>query len=293
MKANEYNTGRREGMLIVTLTWSLLSFFGMLPFYLGGYIDNLTDAYFETMSGFTTTGATILDDIEAMPEGILFWRSLTQWQGGIGVVVFTVAFLPIFGGGASQMFDAEVPGIVHERFRPRITQVAKRLSGVYLLLTAVLTGLLCAGPMDVYEAVNHALTTVSTGGYSTRNASIAFWDSPYIEYVVMVFMFIGSINMTLVYFFVNRQPKKLWADEEVRWFFFFILIVTGISAVWLPVNGYTAGVETTLRKAGFQIVSLISSSGFISADYVSWGSFFWLVALTVMFVGGCAGSTSG
>ena len=142
IRANEHSAGRREGMLIVTLTWTLLSLFGMLPFYLGGYVNSIADAYFETMSGFTTTGSTILTDIEALPKGVLFWRSLTQWQGGMGIIVFTVALMPIFGGGASQMFDAETPGITHERFRPRITQVAKRLWGIYLFITLLLTGLL-------------------------------------------------------------------------------------------------------------------------------------------------------
>lgn len=219
-KANEHSAGRREGMLIVTLTWILFSLFGMLPFYIGGYIDNVTDAFFETMSGFTTTGSTILTNIEALPKGILFWRSLTQWQGGIGMVVFTVALMPIFGGGASQMFDAETPGITHERFRPRITQVAKRLWGVYVFLTLFLVGLLWAGPMNLYDAVNHAFTAISTGGYSTKNASIAYWNSSYIEYVITIFMFIGATNMTLVYFCFNGNVKKLIKDEEFRWFFF-------------------------------------------------------------------------
>jgi trk system potassium uptake protein TrkH len=291
--ANEYAAGRREGMLVVALTWTLLSLFGMLPFYIGGYIDNVTDAYFETMSGFTTTGASILTDVEALPKGILFWRSLTQWQGGIGVVVFTVALLPILGKGASQMFDAETTGITHERFRPRVTQVAKRLSGVYILFTVVLAVLLYRGPMDLFDAVNHALTTMSTGGYSTKNASIAWWDSSYVEYVVMLFMFIGSINMTLLWFLVKGSPKKLFVDEEVRWFFCFVLIVIAISAVWLLYNGFVTGIEDAFRKAAFQVISLISSTGFSTADYLPWGPFFWLIALSVMFVGGCAGSTSG
>ena len=224
-KANEHSAGRREGMLIVTLTWILFSLFGMLPFYIGGYIDNVTDAFFETMSGFTTTGSTILTNIEALPKGILFWRSLTQWQGGIGMVVFTVALMPIFGGGASQMFDAETPGITHERFRPRITQVAKRLWGVYVFLTLFLVGLLWAGPMNLYDAVNHAFTAISTGGYSTKNASIAYWNSSYIEYVITIFMFIGATNMTLVYFCFNGNVKKLIKDEEFRPFFWFIALI--------------------------------------------------------------------
>ena len=226
-RANESTAGRREGMLIVALTWALFSFFGMLPFYLGGYIDNITDAYFETMSGFTTTGATILSDIESLPHGILFWRSLTQWQGGIGVIVFAVALLPILGGGASQMFDAETSGITHERFRPRITQVAKRLWGLYLVLTAVLAGLLWLGPMDLFDAINHSFTCISTGGYSTKNAGVAFWDSPYIEYIIAIFMCIGSTNMTLLYFLFNDLCLDLWKRDGGR-------IRTSFPSIFLP-----------------------------------------------------------
>lgn len=225
-RAKEQSAGRREGMLIVALIWILFSFFGMLPFLLGGFIDNVTDAFFETMSGFTTTGSTILTDIERLPHGILFWRSLMQWQGGIGMVVFTVALLPIFGGVSSQMFDAETSGtgISHDRFLPRITQVAKRLWGVYLFLTLVVIGLLWIGPMDLFDAVNHGLTTISTGGYSTKNSSIGFWHSAYVEYVVTIFMFIGATNMTLIYFSLNGRVKKLLRDEEFP-------LVCGIGAV--------------------------------------------------------------
>ena len=269
LRTNEHAAGRREGMLVVTLTWALLSLFGMLPYYLSGYVDNVTDAYFETMSGFTTTGASILTDIEALPKGLLFWRSLTQWQGGMGMIVFTVALLPILGEGASQMFDAESTGITHERFRPRITQVAKRLWGVYLFLTALLAFLLCIGPMDLYDAVNHAMTTLGTGGYSTKNASIAYWHSPYVEYLLALFMCVGSTNMTLIYFLFNGRFNKLWKEEETRWYYAVI------------------GVATLLTT------SLISTSGFMTKDYITWGPFFWVVALLLMFVCGCAGSTSG
>ncbi|MDR2389717.1 MAG: TrkH family potassium uptake protein [Tannerellaceae bacterium] len=293
--ANEQAAGHREGMLIVALSWILLSLLGMLPFYLGGYIDNVTDAYFETMSGYTTTGATILTDIEALPHGLLLWRSLTQWQGGIGVVVFTVALLPLFGGGASQMFEAETSGtgIAHERFRPRVTQVAKRFSGIYLLLTLLLTLLLWIGPMDLFDAANHAFTTVSTGGYSTRNASIGFWRSAYIEYVLAFFMFAGSVSMTLLYFFLKGNFRKLFGDEELRWFFFIIALFTGITTAWIAYNGWAANLGEAFRLALFHIISLISSCGYMTADYLSWGAFFWLLTLLIMFVGGCAGSTSG
>ncbi len=293
VNANEYTAGRREGMLIVALTWTLLSFFGLLPYYLGGYIDNVTDAYFETMSGFTTTGATILTNIEVLPHGILFWRSLTQWQGGIGVVVFSVALLPIIGGGAAQMFNAETTGITHERFRPRITQVAKRLWGIYLFLTILLVGLLWAGPMELFDAINHALTCISTGGYSTKNTSIAYWDSAYVEYIIILFMLIGSINFTLIYYFLNGKPKKLFKDEETRWFVWFVIIITAITTAWILYNGFIHNFEEAFRQALFQVSTLISSCGFATVDYISWEPFFWLLTLLLMTVCGCAGSTSG
>ncbi|MDR1257982.1 MAG: TrkH family potassium uptake protein [Tannerellaceae bacterium] len=297
-RADEQEAGYREGMMVVALTWTLLSLFGMLPFYLGGYIDNITDAYFETMSGFTTTGASVLRNVESLPHGILLWRSLTQWQGGIGVVVFTVALLPLFGGGASQMFDAETTGrgIAHERFRPRVTQVAKRLSGVYLLLTALLSALLCMGPMEVFDAVNHALTTVSTGGYSTKNASVGYWHSSYTEYLISAFMLVGSVSMTLLYFFFRGNVRKLYADEELRWFLLIILVSVGVTAAWIMSGsraGEGVGVEESFRLSLFHVISIISSTGFATTDYLSWGSFFWFIALILMFIGGCTGSTSG
>lgn len=292
-KADEHSAGRREGMLIVMLTWIFLSLFGMMPFYLGGYVDSVTDAFFETMSGFTTTGSTILTDIESLPKGVLFWRSLTQWQGGIGMVVFTVALLPIFGGGASQMFDAETPGITHERFRPRITQVAKRLWGVYLFLTILLVGLLWLGPMDLYDSVNHALTAISTGGYSTKNNSIAYWNSSYVEYIITIFMFIGAINMTLIFFCFNGNVKKLLKDEEFQWFFYFVFGAIVIVMAWILYTGFANDFESAFRKAAFQVVTIVTTCGFATDDFIPWGPFFWVIALILMFICGCAGSTCG
>lgn len=293
LRANERSAGRREGMLTVALTWALMSFFGMLPFFLGGYIDRVADAYFETMSGFTTTGSTVLADIEALPKGVLFWRSLTQWQGGIGMIVFTVALLPIFGSGATRLFDAETTGITHERFRPRIAQVAKRLWGVYLFLTLLLTVLLWIGPMDLYDAVNHAMTTMATGGYSTKNASVAYWNSAYIDYVITVFMCIGATNITLIYFFLNGKFGKLLKDEETRWFYVFVVVTVLVVTAWLIFKGFEQDWEVAFRQAAFQVATLVSTCGFATADYVPWGPFFWLIALILMIVCGCAGSTSG
>lgn len=290
--AKDAGNGRREGMLIVTLTWLLLSFLGMLPYYLGGYTTSLADAYFETISGFTTTGASILTNVESLPHGMLLWRSLTQWQGGIGVVVFTVAILPIFGVCASQMFEAETTGITHERFLPRVTQVAKRIWGVYFLLTVCIFLLLVIGPMDTFDALNHALTSISTGGYSTKNSSLAYWNSAYIEYVIIFAMFVGAVNMSLIYFCFKGDFKKLFADEEFRWFLGVVVLMTTIIACWVSFNHFAEG-EHAVRTAAFQVVTLISSTGFATDNYIEWGPFVWFIALILMFISGCAGSTSG
>lgn len=293
LKANEYAAGRREGMLTVSLTWVILSFFGMLPYFIGGYIPSFTDAYFETMSGFTTTGSTILTDIEALPHGILFWRSLTQWQGGIGMIVFTVALMPILGIGASQLFDAETTGITHDRFRPRITQVAKRLWGVYLSFTALLVVLLWIGPMNLFDSVCHAFTCMATGGYSTKNASIAYWNSAYVDYTLSLFMMLGATNFTLFYFFFKGNYKKLFKDEEVRSFWIFVLITIAIVTSWLMFKHIESDLFMAIRQATFQVVTLVSTCGFATTDYNPWGPFFWLIALILMFICGCAGSTCG
>lgn len=291
--AREYNTGRHEGLIVVVLTWVLLSFFGMMPFYIGGYIDNITDAFFETMSGFTTTGSTILTDIESLPKGILFWRSLTQWQGGIGIIVFMVAITPLVGGTASQIFDAESSGITHEHFLPRVTQIAKRLFGIYLSLTFILIILLWLGPMNFYDALNHALTTVSSGGYSTKNESIAYWNNAYTEYVICIFMCLSATNFTLFYFLIKGKIKKLLYDEELRWFYSFVIIATLVVLSWLLFQNEEGNIEDAFRQSIFQVSSFITTTGFQTADFTAWGSFFTIIALTLMTVCGCAGSTSG
>ncbi|MDR2774306.1 MAG: TrkH family potassium uptake protein [Tannerella sp.] len=294
--ADEYHSGRREGMLTVTLTWTVLSFFGMMPFYLGGYIDNVTDAYLETMSGFTTTGMTTLNDIESLPHGILFWRSLLQWQGGIGMVVFTVALLPMFGSSASQLFDAETTGFSHERFRPRVTQVAKRLSSVYILLTMLATFFLWIGPMDFFDALNHAMTSISTGGYSTRNESVAYWDSPYVDYIIMISMCMGGMKLPLFFFALKGNFKQFRNDEETHWYLLYILFFIILTASWLFYNGLVSGfhdIENTIRQGAFQVISLTTTSGFATSDCEAWGDFYWLIVIMLMVVCGCGGSTSG
>lgn len=285
--------GKRESFLMVALTWVVLSAFGMLPFYISGAIPDVSNAYFETMSGFSTTGATILTDIDSMPKGLLFWRSITQWIGGIGIIVFALAILPMVGGNASVLYDAETTGIVHERFRPRVTQVAKRLWMTYIFVTAILFVLLWIGPMNMYDAVCHALTTLSTGGYSTKQASIAYWNSPYLEYTISAFMFIGGTNFALIYFLLKGVPKKLIRDEEFRWYGVIIIIFVAVIAISLYLSGTLSSIEYAFRTSLFQVISIITTTGFTTIDYMSWGSFYIFLLCLLMLFCACAGSTSG
>ncbi len=284
---------RREGMLTVTLTWLAISLLAVIPLLSSGATNSFDAALFETISGFTTTGATVFDGVEHLPRGVLFLRSLMQWQGGIGIVVFTVALVPLFGGGASQLYQAETTGITHDHFLPRISDVAKRLFIVYIVETLALFVLLWLGPMDAFDACCHALSCLSTGGYSTRDLGISHYDSPYVEYLLSIFMYLGSLNLTLVYFVAVGKPLKLIRDEEFRWFTLFILGATLVTSVWLLANGVFATIEETIRKAFFHVISLGSSTGFVTEDITSWKPFFWMIALLLMFVNGCAGSTSG
>lgn len=292
-EVREQPIGKREGFLIVSLSWVILSAFGMLPFYLSGVIPRVTDAYFEVMSGFTTTGCTIIPDIDKVPLGLLFWRSLTQWVGGLGIIVFALAVLPIIGGNASFLYDAETTGIVRDRFQPRITQVAKRLLITYISLTAVVIFLLWLGPMDLFNSVCHALTTTSTGGFSTKQDSIAYWNSSYIEYVIMIFMLIGGINFSLIYFLFKGKPKKLFQDEEVRWYFGIYIVFTVIIFAGLFLSGKIDVGENALRTSMFQVVSAITTTGFSTANFTAWGPFYAFLIYALMLMCACAGSTSG
>jgi len=245
------------------------------------------------MSGFSTTGATILTAIEQLPHGLLFWRSLTQWLGGLGVVVFSLALLPLFGGGVAQLYDAETTGLTHDKFRPRVVQVAKRVWGIYVVFTLILTGLLYLGPMDLYDSVCHAFTTISTGGYSTKQASIAYWDSLYLEGITVLFMNFGATNFALYYFLINGKFKRFFKDEEFRWFLWIIGIAIALVGTVLCIQKPEMGILRSFRVTIFQVVSLITTSGFSTHDYVGWGPFFWIILLQLMIICGCAGSTSG
>jgi len=283
---------KRDGYIIVTFGWIVLSLFGTLPFILSGTIPNFTNAFFETMSGFTTTGASILNDIEAVPKGILFWRSLTQWIGGMGIIVLAVAILPLLGIGGMQLFVAEAPGITPDKLQPRISETAKRLWYIYLGLTLAQTGLLMLGGIDFYDSLNHALTTMATGGFSTKNSSIAYYDSPYIQYVFIFFMFLAGTSFTLIYFALKRNVKKITANEEFKVYAAFIGIITVVASITIIVVT-EQGVEASFRQGLFQVVSLVTTTGFVSADYTAWAPFLTVLFFMLLFVGGSAGSTAG
>lgn len=289
----EKGLNRRDGYIIVSSAWILFSLFGMLPFYFSGYIPKITDAFFETMSGFTTTGATILDDIESLPHGLLFWRSLTQWIGGLGIVFFTIAVLPIFGVGGVQLFAAEATGVKHDKVHPRIGVTAKWIWSIYLGLTLTETALLMVGGMDWFDGICHSMTTTATGGYSTKQDSIAFYHSAYIEYVVAIFMFLSGVNFTLLFLlFMKGKLKRFFSDAEVKWYTSSVIILTTITTAGLllstPMN-----TEESFRKALFQVISLHTTTGFASADYMTWIPVLWTLMGFIMFFGGCAGSTAG
>ncbi|MFY0598084.1 MAG: TrkH family potassium uptake protein [Cyclobacteriaceae bacterium] len=282
---------KRDGYLVVTLGWLIMSAFGSLPYMFSGAIPEFNNAFFETISGFSTTGATILTDIEGVHKGILFWRSLTQWIGGMGIIVLTVAILPILGIGGMQLFVAEAPGISPDKLQPRIKETAKRLWLIYLGLTFAETVLLWLGGMTFYDAINHGLTTMATGGFSTKNASIAFFDSAFIQYVIIGFMFLAGTNFTMTYFGLHGQFKKVLKNDEFRFYVGFCIILTLIVATGVYL--IDGGLEKSFRTAAFQVVSVITTTGYITADYTSWTSFITLLFFIMMFFGASAGSTAG
>lgn len=283
---------RRDGFLVVSLGWVTLSLFGSLPYLIDGSIPVYPDAFFEAMSGFTTTGATILTDIESLPKGILLWRSLTQWIGGMGIIVLAVAILPILGIGGMQLYVAEAPGISPDKLKPRIQDTAKRLWYIYVGLTGLEFVLLAVGGMNLYDAFCHSLTTMATGGFSPKNASIAHYDSAYIQYVIIIFMFMAGTSFSLTYFLLKGQYKKVLHNEEFRYYLGVVLgLILIISlAIYFHVG---SNFEKAFRDAAFQIVSLISTTGFITADYTAFTPLVTLVCFLTLFIGASAGSTAG
>jgi trk system potassium uptake protein TrkH len=286
------NIRHREGFAVVGMAWILISAFGTLPFLISGAIPSFTDAFFETVSGFTTTGASILGDIEALPHGVLFWRSLTHWIGGMGIIVLTIAILPFLGVGGMELFRAEGVRTASDRLTPRIADTAKILWGVYVFFTGALAVLLLLGGMNLFDALCHAFGTVATGGYSTRNASIAAYPSAYIQYVVMLFMIIGATNFALHYRALRGDWRVYFRDPEFR----FYMIILGLATTLACVGTFAKpefGTERTFRDTVFQVISIGSTTGFASADYEKWSWGGQYILLVLMLFGGCAGSTGG
>ncbi len=282
----------RDGFLIVSVGWVMFSLFGSLPFILSGEIPSVTDAFFETISGFTTTGASILDKVEVLPHGLLFWRSLTQWLGGMGIIVMSLAILPLLGVGGMQLFVAEVPGPVPDKLHPRIKETAKRLWAIYIIFTFAETILLRIGGMKLFDAVCHSFTTMATGGYSTKSESLAHWDSPFIHYVIVIFMFLAGTNFTLSYFALHLRFDKVWKNEEFRYYAGFILGFTILMTLILAFTEIQTG-EECFRHALFQVTSIITTTGFVTYDYLAWIPLAGIILFMLMFFGGSAGSTGG
>jgi trk system potassium uptake protein TrkH len=291
-KDTERELKRRDGYIVVSLGWIIMSFFGSLPFLLSGTIPDITNAFFETMSGYTTTGASVLTDIEAAPKGILLWRSLTQWIGGMGIIVLAVAILPILGIGGMQLFVAEAPGISPDKLKPRIKDTAKRLWIIYVGLTGLEAILLMFGGMTFFDAINHSLTTMATGGFSTKNSSIAYYDSAYIQYIITLFMVFAGTSFTLTYFMLKRQFQKVFSNEEFVTYLAFLILATVLITGFVHTSS-DQSFELSFRETLFQVVSIVTTTGFVSEDYTSWTPLITMVFFALLFIGGSAGSTAG
>jgi len=292
---------RADSFMIVTISWVIFSVIGMIPFILIEKMD-LASAFFETMSGFTTTGATVITDIDSMTHALRFWRSLTQWMGGLGIVVFSFALIPVSEMKNNNIFSAEVTGIGLDKIRPKIGSTARRLLIIYLILTLICTGLYYVGPMNIYDAVCHSLSTIATGGFSTHSESIAYFHSTYIEYICAVFMILSSINFSLFYYASMRKWHVLKQNEEVKVFLTVVLCMTGFFFFLFCFSHSNEdfsilplGLEEKFRTSLFHVATVISSTGFSAQkfDYVAWGDQYWMPTVVIMAVGACAGSTAG
>ncbi len=290
----ENNLSRRDAYFLVTATWIIFSFFGMFPFLIGGYIDNVTDAYFETISGFTTTGATILNDVEVLPHGLLFWRTMTQWIGGLGIVFFTIALLPsLVGSGNVKVFSAEATGPIRTKMHPRLSTNSHAIWMVYIILTVACAVMYYCGGMSLFDCINYSMTTTATGGFSTHNASTEFFGSPFIEYTGALFCFLSGINFTMMYMALARKKfRDLVNNSEFRMYVSIILVCTALVMFYL-MRDMHYDVEPAFRYALFQVVSFLTSTGLFSDDAGQWPHVTWIILGILMFVGGCAGSTAG
>jgi trk system potassium uptake protein TrkH len=297
---------KREGYVVVTFGWIVMTLSGTLPYLLTAVIPSFTDAIFETISGYTTTGATILDTIESTPKGILFWRSLTHWIGGMGIIVLAIAILPLLGIGGMQLFAAEAPGPSADKLHPRITDTAKRLWLIYFGYTAAETLLLNVAGMSFFDALNHSMSTLSTGGFSTKNSNVAFWNSnPLVQYIITIFMFLAGTNFVLSYFAFKGKVQNILRDEEFKLYLSFIVVFTLLVAGIMYFNSVIqhtsffdhpmvwGELESSIRHALFQVIAVITTTGFVTADFTVWSPFLLVFFFGLMFLGGSAGSTSG
>jgi len=305
-KPKSTNIKKKDGYLIVTLGWLILSLTGMLPYLFSGTIPSVADAFFETISGYSTTGSSILTDIESMPKGILFWRSATHWIGGMGIIVLTIAILPLLGIGGMQLFMAEAPGPSADKLHPRITDTAKRLYLIYISLTFAQFFLLKIAGMTWFDAINHAMATMSTGGFSTKNSSVAFYNNlPLVQYIIIFFMFVAGTNFVITYFALKGKIRKIFESEEFKYYFVGIISVSALIAILIIFfqdhNLQTTiqhpmifgEVESAIRHSLFMVISVVTTTGFVSADFTMWNFFATGIFFALFFTGGSAGSTSG
>ena len=304
-KNNIRQINKRDGYVIVTIGWLTMVLSGILPYYFTSSIDTFPNLFFETMSGYTTTGSTILNDVEALPKSIIFWRSMTHWLGGMGIIVLAIAILPLLGIGGMQLFSAEAPGISSDKIHPRISDTAKRLWIIYVGLTFLETILLKLAGMNFFDAINNSMSNIASGGFSSKNESIAYWnDVPIIQYIIIFFMFLAGTNFILIYFGLTGNFKKAIKNTEFKWYIsligLFVILVTSIlffsvdltkTSVYHPqIYGQ---LESSFRHSLFQVVAIVTTTGFVTGDFISWGPFLTMFFFAIMFLGGSSGSTSG
>ena len=295
----------RDGYLTVVMGWLSMVIFGTLPYLLTQSLASYSDALFETMSGFTATGATIVQDIEALPKSIILWRSLTHWLGGMGIIVLAVAILPLLGIGGVQLFSAEATAVGGDKLHPRISHTAKRLWYIYVGFTGLEALMLTLAGMSVFDAINHSMSTMASGGFSTKNESLAYWNnSPIIQYIVTLFMFLAGTNFVLIYFGLKGKLERIWQDNEFRWYVGFVSLFTLITFIGIYTNvklestsvGHPqifGAFESSFRHALFQVLAIITTTGFVTADFAGWTPFLTMLFFGLFFLGGSSGSTSG
>ena len=290
---SENSLGRREAYLLVTLTWIIFSLFGALPFLISGYIPDFTNAYFETISGFTTTGCSILDDVENLPHGLLFWRTMTQWIGGLGIVFFTIAIIPSLVGGNVKVFSAEATGPIRAKMHPRLSTTAKWIWSIYFLLTIVCAVCYYLAGMGVFDCLNYAMTTTATGGFSTHNASTGYFHNPYIDYTAIVFMFLSGTSFTLLYTTLFKgRIRQFFKNSEFRLYVFMVFVSTVFITIVLIHEDHYRFLDA-IRVSLFQVTSFITTTGIFNADAAQWHHITWVILSICMFLGACSGSTSG